>query len=71
MAEVVVCKTGLGRHDPALAGKVEEVGGSVGTVDCFDRCETCELWLICRIDGMTTRFRSSDELVQALTRLAE
>lgn len=69
MAEVVVCKTGMGRHDPELGGKVAEVGGAVGTVECFDRCETCERWLICRIDGITTRFRSSDELVAALVEI--
>lgn len=66
MPDVIVCKTGMGRHDPELGPKVEEMGSQLGTVDCFDKCETCERWLICRIDGATTRFRTSAELVDAL-----
>lgn len=71
MPEIVVCQTGMGRHDPQLRGKVEVAGGTLGTVECFDRCETCEKWLLCRIDGATTRFRTSDELVTAVESLRE
>lgn len=71
MADVVVCRTGLGRHAPDLPGKVSAAGGTLGTVECFDRCETCERWLLCRIDGATTRFRSGDELVDALETLRD
>lgn len=69
--EVVVCQTGMGRHDPELRPKVEELGCHLGTVECFDRCDTCERWLIARIDGATTRFRRSEELIAALVGLTE
>lgn len=68
--EVVVCQTGLGRHDPALAGKLAAAGGRLGTVECFDRCETCELFLLARVDGAMMRFRGSEELVDAVRQLA-
>jgi hypothetical protein len=71
LIEVVVCKTGLERHDPLLPGKVEAAGGRLATTDCFDRCELCELVLLARIDGTMARFGSGDELAEALRTLAE
>lgn len=68
--EVVVCQTGLGRHDPALGGKLAAVGGRMGTTECFDRCETCEIFLLARVDGAMMRFRGSEELVEAVRQLA-
>lgn len=67
--DVVVCHTGLGRHDHALAGKVEANGGRLATVECFDKCETCERFLIARIDGAMVRFGHSGELIDALQTL--
>ncbi len=66
MIEVVVCKTGMARHAPDLAERMPE---SLSTVECFDKCEVCERWLIARIDGMTTRFRTAEELLEALEAL--
>lgn len=67
--EVVVCQTGMGRHDPHLPGKIHGRGGRLGTVECFDKCEICEFFLIARIDGVTTRFKTSHELCSALDTL--
>jgi hypothetical protein len=69
--EVVLCQTGMGRHDPGVGPKLAEVGATLATVECFDKCETCELFLIARIDGATLRFRTSGELVEALVALGE
>jgi|GEM_PF-2142516 len=69
MIDVVVCQTGLRRHDPELEPKLAANGAKMSTVECFDRCETCERFLIARIDGATTRFSRSDELVAALAAL--
>lgn len=66
MSEVVLCKTGLARHAPDLS---ERMADTLSTVDCFDKCEVCERWLIARIDGITTRFRTADELLEALDAL--
>ncbi|MDP2315376.1 MAG: hypothetical protein Q8P41_20935 [Pseudomonadota bacterium] len=71
MIEVVVCATGMGRHDPSLPTRVAAVGATLSTVECFDRCDTCERFLVCRVDGATTRFRDSDELLAALVTLGE
>lgn len=70
MIEVIVCQTGLARHAPELAGRLAGVGARMGTVECFDRCETCEHFLIARIDGATTRFPTGEELVAAVATLA-
>lgn len=67
--EVVVCQTGLGRHDPALPAKVGARGGRLAQVECFDRCETCERFVIARIDGVTARFATGDALCEALDAL--
>lgn len=67
--DVVVCQTGLGRHDHLLPGKVEANGGRLATVECFDKCETCERFLLARIDGAMVRFGHSGELIDALQQL--
>ena len=41
----------------------------MSTVECFDKCETCERYLLCRLDGATLRFKQSDELLAALATL--
>lgn len=69
--EIIVCQTGMGRHAPELRPMVEARGARLGTVECFDKCETCELFLIARIDGVTARFRNGDDLACALDVLAE
>jgi hypothetical protein len=67
--EVVVCRTGMARHAPDLPERVPAAGAALSTVECFDRCETCERALIARIDGATTRFRDGEELLAALVAL--
>lgn len=69
MIQVVVCATGMQRHDPSLPGRVSAAGGVLSTVECFDKCETCERYLLCRLDGATLRFKQSDELLAALATL--
>jgi hypothetical protein len=66
--EVVGCQTGAERYE-ALAERVTAAGGRWSTVECFDRCEICEKSLIARVDGALMRFRSVDELVEAVTML--
>lgn len=69
MTEVVVCRTGMARHAPDLAERLPGSTVTLSTVECFDRCDTCERALIARIDGATTRFRDGDELMAALAAL--
>ncbi len=69
--EVIVCQTGVKRHAPDLHVALAERGLVLGSVECFDRCETCERFLIARINGATVRFETSDALLDALTLLAE
>lgn len=69
--EIVLCRTGVGRHDPELPSKVHAAGGLAGLVDCFDRCDACELAVLCRIDGTSARFRSGNDLIAALAALRE
>lgn len=71
MIEVVVCETGVKRHAPELRVHLDARGMKMGTVECFDRCETCERHLIARINGATTRFPSGEALLEALAVLAE
>lgn len=68
---VVVCKSGMARHDPDLTEKVESSGGRLSTVDCFDRCEQCERAILVRLDGTMTRFWNSAQLLEALGILSE
>lgn len=70
MIEVIVCQTGGGRHDPALAEKITAAGGIHRTIECFDRCELCEKVLLARIDGTMAQFASGDELAGAIAALA-
>jgi hypothetical protein len=69
--EVIVCRTGLSRHDPDLPARIRDAGGVLSTVECFDRCETCERALLARLDGAMTRFRSGEELASAVLALQE
>lgn len=64
--EITLCQTGLGRHAPGLPDRLAEHGVRVGTVECFDKCETCELFLLVRLEGALARFRSEAELVEAV-----
>lgn len=68
--EVVLCKTGVGKHGPELPGMVAEVGGICSTVECFDRCEQCERAILARVDGTMTRFWTGDKLLEAVLLLA-
>ncbi|MFZ5477781.1 MAG: hypothetical protein ACOZNI_13480 [Myxococcota bacterium] len=70
MIDVVVCQTGMARHCPALR---EELGAQarVSTVECFDRCEVCERFVLARLDGAMMRFRDKAELAHAVRTLRE
>ncbi len=68
MIEVIVCRAGMERHAPVLAGRLPATA-TLATVECFDRCEMCERFLLARVDGATMRFRDSDELLAALIEL--
>lgn len=69
MIDVVVCATGMKRYDSTLPERVSEAGAVLSTVECFDRCDTCERFLVCRVDGATMRFGGPDELLAALSAL--
>jgi uncharacterized protein YuzB (UPF0349 family) len=59
------------RHAPGIEEKLEPLGGVLTTVDCFDRCEQCERSILCRLDGTMIRFRSREELIDAVLKLQE
>jgi uncharacterized protein YuzB (UPF0349 family) len=61
----------VGQHAPDLAQRVSEAGARFSTVECLDRCETCERALLVRIDGAMMRSTGADEVVAALAALAE
>jgi uncharacterized protein YuzB (UPF0349 family) len=69
--EVVVCKSGKDRHAPTLDERLAAVGAQVSTVECFDRCDTCERFLLARVDGAMMRLRNADELVATVVALGE
>ena len=69
MIEVIVCRSGLTRHDPDLPGRLAEAGGSLSLVECFDRCDACERALLARLDGAMTRFQSGEDLAAAVRAL--
>ena len=71
MIEVVLCQTGVGRHDPEVGRKLVDKGAIFTTVECFDRCETCERFVIARLNGATARFKDSAELIEAVELLGE
>lgn len=67
MIEVIVCRTGTSRYDAALRSRIDAAGGALATVECFDRCEVCERFLLARMDGALVRFRDADELIEAVS----
>ena len=67
MIEVIVCQTGMKRHAPELREKLP----SLATIECFDRCETCERFLIARIGGSLMKLADEAELHATLAALAE
>ncbi len=69
--EVVMCRTSVARLAPELEAKIGAAGGRLGLVDCFDRCEICERSVLARLDGTMARFRTSAELLEAVTALRE
>ncbi|MBM4390500.1 MAG: HD domain-containing protein [Deltaproteobacteria bacterium] len=63
---VDLCKTGVQRHAPDIADHLLEVGARAEAVECFDKCDLCERFLLARIDGIFTKFRHAQELVDAV-----
>ena len=68
--ELIVCQTGVKRHAPELERTLADGGHRLGSVECFDRCETCERFLIVRVDGATMRFDSEQALLDTLAALS-
>ena len=68
MIDVTVCQTGMGRHAPSLADLLDG-RASLSTVECFDRCDTCERVLIARVGGTMMRLHDTNELLAALEAL--
>jgi hypothetical protein len=68
MIDVTVCQTGMGRHAPSLA-ELLDGRARLTTVECFDRCDTCERVLIARVDGIMMRLHGPDDLVATLEAL--
>ncbi len=68
MVEVTGCETGSKRYDGVVA-RVIEAGASWSTAECFDKCEQCERALLAKLDGALMRFKSVDELTEAIETL--
>lgn len=66
--DVVGCQTGARRYAD-LAERVTSAGGQWTTVECFDRCDSCERALIVRVEGTLMRFAGVDELAEAVQTL--
>ena len=64
--EVSMCKTGVERHGPDLRERLAGVGGRLDLVDCFDKCEQCENYVLAKIDGAFFKCRLAQELVDAV-----
>jgi len=69
--DVVACARGVGQHAPDLGPRVAEAGARYSTVECFDKCETCERFLLVRIDGAMMRCASAEDVLAALAALAQ
>lgn len=69
VTEVVMCKTGVERHCPDLAPRLAAVGGRLELIECFDKCEQCETFVLSKIDGSFFKCRVGQELVDAVQTL--
>ena len=69
--EITLCQTGVAKHAPSLRESFLEGEVQMGLVECFDKCETCERYLLVRIEGALVRFGSGAELVEAVRALRE
>ncbi len=67
--ELTACQTGMAKHAPDLAARAGAVGISISTVECFDKCETCDRCLLVRIDGSMMRCGGLDDLLAAIAAL--
>lgn len=65
--EIVCCRSGLQRHAPGtpLSSPRTPAGRLISLVDCFDKCTTCELRLLARLDGSLMRFKDLDAVDEA------
>ena len=68
--ELVLCASGLNRHAPEIAKQLPS-GVQLSTVQCWDRCELCERALLVRLNGGMARFKTQQELLQAIQALQE
>ncbi len=66
---VEVCRTGVLRHAPDLRDRLLDVGARMEMAECFDKCDLCERFVLARIDGIFTKFRLAQELVDAVETL--
>jgi uncharacterized protein YuzB (UPF0349 family) len=69
--EVVACARGVAQHAPDLAERVARAGAQFSTVECFDRCDTCERALLVRINGALLRCTDPEDVAAAIAALAE
>lgn len=67
---MVACARGVGQHAPQLAELLAEAGTPYSTVECFDKCETCERFLLVRIDGVMLRCSSGSDVVAAVAAMS-
>ena len=67
--DVTLCEDGVRRHAPDARTKLSCHGIRVRTVECFDRCERCELRLLARVEHASLAVRDLDELVDAVNAL--
>lgn len=69
--ELVFCGDGLRRHAAGLGPRLVELGHLVRQVECFERCETCESHLLCRVDGTMLAVSGAEGLLAALAAIEE
>lgn len=67
--DLIACQTGLAKHAPDLPARARAAGVIVTTVECFDKCETCERCVLVRIDGSMMRCGSLDDVLAAIAAL--
>jgi len=68
---ITFCEEGLRRHTPALRRELERRGHQVRTLECFDRCEVCEVKVLVRLEGAQLALGSAADVIAAVTALQD
>lgn len=68
---IILCQDGARRHGGTLVAKLVDRGASVGFVECFDKCETCERRVLARIDGASVAAKDTGALLEMVDALLQ